>query len=82
LDHRHIIKHIESYDDAKYMYLVMELMPDAIELQDLIDIKIKEAPSTDTMLYSEKEVRHLMHMILSGIMHVHANGVVHRDLKP
>jgi len=32
LDHKHIIKHIESYDDDRYMYLVMELMNNAMEL--------------------------------------------------
>ena len=26
LEHRHIIKHVESYEDPRYMYIVMEAM--------------------------------------------------------
>ena len=30
----------------------------------------------------EQEVAKLMHMLVSGVLHIHASNVVHRDLKP
>jgi hypothetical protein len=32
LEHEHVIRHLESYEDDKYAYIVMEAMEDAFEL--------------------------------------------------
>ena len=37
LDHPNIIKYYESYEDNRYLYIVMELIEEATELQDVID---------------------------------------------
>ena len=33
-------------------------------------------------LFPEEEIRRVMHMIMTGLHHIHVNKVVHRDLKP
>ena len=32
MDHPNIVKHVESFEDARYMYIVMESLPDYLEL--------------------------------------------------
>jgi serine/threonine protein kinase len=38
-DHPNVIKYIESYEDSRYIFMIMELMPDAVELADLMKNK-------------------------------------------
>ena len=82
LDHPNIVKHIESYEDNRYMYIVMEYVEDAIDLWKLVRNRAAESQSRDEPLIPEDEVRRLMFMLLQGIHHIHGNGVIHRDLKP
>lgn len=35
-DHDHVIKHIESYEDSRYVFMVMEALTDACELHEVI----------------------------------------------
>ena len=37
LDHANIVKYVESYEDSRYMYIVMELLQDAVELQEVVE---------------------------------------------
>ncbi len=41
LDHRNIVNHLESYEDSRYYYIVMECMESAVELQELIENKLE-----------------------------------------
>lgn len=74
LDHPNIVKYYETYDDAKYMYLVMEYCNGG-ELFDKI------AKQKDQM-FNESEAATIMKKLLRAINHCHATGVVHRDIKP
>jgi len=38
-DHPNVIKFFEMYEDSRYVFMIMELMPDAVELADLIKNK-------------------------------------------
>jgi serine/threonine protein kinase len=86
LDHVNIINHLESYEDERYFYIVMECMKNGSELLDLIANKVEsrsDKPEKNSKpLFSEKRVAHIMHMLLSATNHIHKNGIVHRDLKP
>ena len=86
LDHPNIVKYVESYEDERYMYIVMEYIKNATELTDVI-IKQKKLLSKDQRknndsLFPEDEIRRLMYMIFGGLHHIHSNRVIHRDLKP
>jgi hypothetical protein len=35
-DHVNIVKHIESYEDERYIYIVMENLSSSVELKELI----------------------------------------------
>ena len=37
LDHPNIVKYVESYEDKRYMYIVMEYLAEATELFEAID---------------------------------------------
>lgn len=74
LDHPNIVKYYETYDDVKYMYLVMEYCPGG-ELFDKI-------ANQKNQMFSEKEAAHIMKKLIRAINHCHASGVVHRDIKP
>ena len=84
LDHPNIVKYVESYEDKRYMYIVMEYVEDATDLEHVIKNRVAESgfPIEPKPLLPEEEVRRLMYMLLKGIHHIHENGIIHRDLKP
>lgn len=74
LDHPNICKYFETYDDSKYIYLVMELISGG-QLFDKIT-------SQENQTFTEKDACKYMRDLFSAINHCHAQGVIHRDIKP
>jgi calcium-dependent protein kinase len=74
LDHPNIVKYYETYDDTKYMYLVMEYCPGG----ELFEKIAQQKDQT----FVESEAAKIMKKLLRAINHCHASGVVHRDIKP
>ncbi|CAD8135936.1 unnamed protein product [Paramecium pentaurelia] len=72
LDHPHILKLYEFYQDEKNYYIIIELCTGG----ELFD-KIIEKGS-----FSEKEASYIMKQIMSAILYAHNQNIVHRDLKP
>ena len=72
LDHPNIIKFYETYQDNKYLYIVMEYCGGGELLDRIIEKKH----------LSEEESCAIMFKILSAINYIHKRKVVHRDLKP
>lgn len=72
LNHPHIIKLYETYDEGADIYIVTELVEGG-ELFDRIVAKTN---------YTEKEARDLIKLLLETLAYMHDQGVVHRDLKP
>eukprot|EP00599_Poterioochromonas_sp_BG-1_P005139 CAMPEP_0173154120 /NCGR_PEP_ID=MMETSP1105-20130129/13288_1 /TAXON_ID=2985 /ORGANISM="Ochromonas sp., Strain BG-1" /LENGTH=399 /DNA_ID=CAMNT_0014070229 /DNA_START=350 /DNA_END=1549 /DNA_ORIENTATION=+ len=72
LDHPHIIKLFETYDEGTDFYIVTELVAGG-ELFDRIVAKAH---------YTEKEARDLIKIMLETMAYMHKMGIVHRDLKP
>ena len=74
LDHPNIVNYFETYDDKKFLYLVMEYVK-GMELFDKITHKKNQK-------FGEKTAAKYMLQLFKAINHCHANGVVHRDVKP
>lgn len=72
LDHPFICNYIESFEDRKYIYIIMEYC----QGKDL-NKRIEEIGH-----YDEKTAANIIHKILEGLNHIHSQNVVHRDLKP
>jgi calcium/calmodulin-dependent protein kinase I len=72
LNHPHILKLFEVFEDDKSYYLVMEL----VEGKELFD-KIVERGQ-----YSEKDTARIINQIVSAVAYLHENDIAHRDLKP
>ncbi|CAK68384.1 unnamed protein product (macronuclear) [Paramecium tetraurelia] len=72
LDHPHILKLYEFYQDEKNYYIIIELCTGG----ELFD-KIIEKGS-----FSEKEASYVMKQIMSAVLYAHNQNIVHRDLKP
>lgn len=85
-DHPNIVKYVESYEDNRYMYIVMEYLEQATELFYVIEkqkaLMVPDKSRNDESLFPEVEIRRIMHMLMGGLYHIHANSVIHRDLKP
>jgi len=52
LDHPNIVKYVESYEDDRYMYIVMEYVERATELAEIVD-KQKKVMAGDSSKNSE-----------------------------
>jgi calcium-dependent protein kinase len=74
LDHPNIVKYYETYDDDKYIYLVMEFIGGG----ELFD-KIAQQSNN---VFSEEMAAYYMKKLFSALNHMHSQGVVHRDIKP
>lgn len=72
LDHPHICKLHEVFEDAKKHYLVMELCTGG-ELFDRI---------VEAGCFTEQDAARLMKQILASVQVMHSKSICHRDLKP
>jgi len=72
LDHPHVIRLIETFDEGDNFYIVTDL----VEGGELFDRIVSKAH------YTEKEARDLIKSLLETLDYMHKTGVVHRDLKP
>lgn len=72
LDHPFICQYIESFEDKKYMYIIMEFCPGTTLLNRL----------EKKGLFTEREAAQLMYKVIEGLNHIHVSDVVHRDIKP
>eukprot|EP00928_Gymnodinium_smaydae_P013440 TRINITY_DN148_c1_g1_i1.p1 TRINITY_DN148_c1_g1~~TRINITY_DN148_c1_g1_i1.p1 ORF type:complete len:491 (+),score=134.24 TRINITY_DN148_c1_g1_i1:120-1592(+) len=72
MDHPHIIRLFETFQDAQNVYLVMEVCTGG-ELFDRI---------VEVGRFSEKQAAVLMRQIIGAVFYMHQSHVCHRDLKP
>lgn len=73
MDHPHVVKLIDSFEDDHYVYLVMELCRGG-ELLEVISQQSR---------FSEFEAALIMEQILRAVHYLHRSlSVCHRDLKP
>ncbi|KAI9919044.1 hypothetical protein PsorP6_012226 [Peronosclerospora sorghi] len=72
VNHPHIAKLEESFEDDQYLILIMELL----EGGELFDAIVERG------CFSELEAIIVCRSILSAIQHMHKRDVMHRDLKP
>lgn len=72
LDHPSIVRLVETFEDAKFCYLIMERCNGG----ELFD-KIIELGS-----FTERQAGVLMRNALSAIFYCHSHKICHRDLKP
>lgn len=72
MDHPHILKLYEYFEDEKNFYIITEMCKGG-ELFDKI---------VEKEFFTEPEAAHVLKQILQGINYCHAQNIVHRDLKP
>mmetsp|Transcript_22893 Transcript_22893/g.38325 ORF Transcript_22893/g.38325 Transcript_22893/m.38325 type:complete len:432 (-) Transcript_22893:192-1487(-) len=72
LDHPHIVRALDFFEEREYFYLVLEHI-DGGELFDRL---------IDKAFYSEGEARDLFIVLLNAIKYCHDRNVIHRDIKP
>jgi len=76
LDHPHILRIFESFEDESNFFLIMETALGG-DLQQCM----RDMQPTDAGTY-ERWVAAVLHQTLSAISYCHQRGVIHKDLKP
>lgn len=77
LDHPHIVKLYEVFQDNKKMYLVMELCTGG-ELFDYI----VDTVGVESAEFTEMQACTYMTQIMGAMTYMHSHSFVHRDIKP
>ena len=67
LDHAHITRLVETYEDRGHLYLIMELCSGG-------DLYSRDP-------YTEDQAARIVGSILSAVDFMHKHGIIHRDLK-
>ena len=76
VDHPHIIRLYDVFEDDKNIFLVTELCTGG----ELYDRVVDKTMSNEH--FSEYDAARITRNILSAIQYIHEKGVAHRDLKP
>jgi calcium/calmodulin-dependent protein kinase I len=72
LDHEHIVKVIDFFEEEESYYIVMELMSGGDVFDRIIAMNH----------YTEADARDLAKILLDSVNYMHQSGIAHRDLKP
>eukprot|EP00916_Digyalum_oweni_P015104 GHVL01024630.1.p1 GENE.GHVL01024630.1~~GHVL01024630.1.p1 ORF type:complete len:861 (+),score=107.62 GHVL01024630.1:31-2613(+) len=76
LDHPHIVRLFECFEDYHNIYMIFELC----EGQELLALLLEHCRNHKSI--SEYMASHMMHSIISAVSHCHKNRIMHKDLKP
>ena len=68
-----ILELFNYFEDSEYVYLVMELCENGNLFQYLKELKRNQLP--------EAEARWVLRQLVHGLVYLHSNGIIHRDLK-
>uniref|UniRef100_A0A8C5LV41 Serine/threonine-protein kinase PLK n=1 Tax=Leptobrachium leishanense TaxID=445787 RepID=A0A8C5LV41_9ANUR len=71
LKHKNIVRFYHHFQDQKYMYMVLEYCRHK-SLAHILRVR---------KLMTEPEVRYYMKQIVHGVLFLHQQGIIHRDLK-
>merc|ERR1711904_370081 len=74
LEHPHILKLYEAFEDDKCIYIVMELCEGGELLDKIVGLKGGGL--------SEKAVAKVMRQVAEAVYYMHQQLICHRDLKP
>jgi len=72
LDHPHIVRLVESFEDHKYCHLVLELCEGGELLEQIIQARF----------FTEATAAKYIKQMLLAVNYLHQNHIMHRDLKP
>jgi len=72
LEHPGIVRMIDHFEDAKFTYIVMELMPGGTLAERILE----KGPLPD------ETAAFIFRQILNAVVFLHDRGICHRDLKP
>lgn len=72
--HRNIVQLNEVFQDEKYMFIVLELLPGGELLS-----RIRQSTNRR---FSERQAWLVFRQLVSAVQYLHSLGIVHRDLKP
>lgn len=71
INHENIVKYIDSFENSKNIYLIMELCNDGNLESFILHNQL-----------SEKDIISLFKQIISGFIYLHNHKILHRDVKP
>ncbi|KAK6033239.1 hypothetical protein OSTOST_00567 [Ostertagia ostertagi] len=72
LEHPHIIKFVDSFEDAKSFFLVMELVENSIDLYDFTMKRIE---------MSEEVLAYIFAQVADALLYLHCHDIAHLDIK-
>ena len=76
LEHPHIVRVLDLIEDSSNIYIMMEYISGG----HLLDMLTRVHQDKSAKL-SEKEVGSMIHQVMLALNHMHARGMIHRDLK-
>lgn len=76
LDHEHIIKMVDCYEDENFVHIITEMYTGG----ELFDKIIHN--TTSRGCFSEAKAASIIKSVLEAVAYLHANEIVHRDIKP
>ena len=72
LRHSSVLELYNYFEDSEYVYMVMELC-DGGNMFEFLKERGGRLP--------EDEARSVMYQLVNGLVYLHSNGIIHRDLK-